>query len=73
MLHVQTQMAVMSVPVTLDSLEMDSTALVRLEFNAFSKIFRGRLLTVMDMRSKCEYYLYFNAYLKAYLSSLSRK
>ena len=43
MLHVQTQVAVMSVPVTLDSLEMDSNALVRLEFNAFLKIFRGRL------------------------------
>ena len=32
MLHVLTLMAVMSVPVTLDSLEMDSTALVREPF-----------------------------------------
>ena len=43
MLHVQIQMAVMSVPVTLNSLEMDSTALVRLEFNSFLKIFQGGL------------------------------
>ena len=35
MLHVLTLMEVMSVPVTLDSLEMDSTALVRLKFVYF--------------------------------------
>ena len=69
MLHVQTQLAVMSVPVTLDSLEMDSTALVRLKFNVFLKIFQGGLLIVMDMKSKLEYDFYF----KAYFSSLSRK
>ena len=37
MLHALTLMAVMSVPVTLDSLQMDSPVLVRLEFNAFSE------------------------------------